>query len=40
MDAIEEPAFAPGVSDRDGPHWLNLPEIPPVFAARMRVAQA
>lgn len=35
MDAIEEPAFA---ADPDAPllHWSSTPEIPPVFAARMR----
>ncbi len=38
LDGLEEPAF--DVEDRDerrGPHWGNLPTIPPVLIARLRL---
>jgi 2-polyprenyl-3-methyl-5-hydroxy-6-metoxy-1,4-benzoquinol methylase len=38
LDGLREPAFEPGSTAevREGPNWINLPDIPPVLVARLR----
>ncbi|MEZ4502407.1 MAG: class I SAM-dependent methyltransferase [Dehalococcoidia bacterium] len=37
LDALEEPAFTEADRDeRRGPHWANMPGIPPVIVVRLR----
>ncbi len=38
LDALEEPAFPGGQADVKSVRWRDMPEIPPVLVARMRLA--